>query len=164
MTGWSWTGRVVFMAESSGEGVPYARGQGTRFKKGQVGNPLGGKAGGERSALLKAMRWVMDHRPETDRTEGQKACRKFKEEDPSGFIKALASMERTESLKVAKVEGKKVVEEAAVGLDEGSERVLGLLAREWEAIRGVVLSGGGGGEPAVPGVVGGEGDGEQASS
>ncbi len=63
------------------------------FKKGQSGNPAGRRPGGD-DGQLGAMRWVLQHGEEKDRTPMQKTMRRALARDEMRFLARLDRLER----------------------------------------------------------------------
>ena len=97
--------------------------------------------------LLKDMRHVYRSKAEHDVTTGQKALRKFLDDDPKGFVVQLTALER--AYRADKVAGRKAIEATAISVsgppkvggeagfqeDAGEMRVrdvIGELLGEWE--------------------------------
>ncbi len=108
-----------------------------------------GRSVKQTSAYLADLRHVYRQPVETDKTEGHRMCRKFKDDDPKGFLKEIGLQER------AHAAGKREVHAAANLLegsdssasepeevDEGEVRALDLIDRilgEWEAQKAAPL-------------------------
>lgn len=88
---------------------------------------------------LGAMRYVLNNRRSRDRTNGHKVCRKWLESNPSEFMRVYERLEREEaerrererllsgSSSAASSSAGAVSRSEVVEMDEGVERVLGLL-------------------------------------
>lgn len=95
------------------------------------------------NAQLKAMRHVVS-RPETrDRTFEQKECRRWLKDDPKGFRAAKTALERAERLTSMPSNSPTVpslATESAPKTDDGTARVMELLAEEWEQVNGLLAA------------------------